>query len=134
MGSIEGETNACFSNKISIIKAGFEAGDFLIDIGKKKILNSVMYLKTPLDFLYTLPQEFSVYDKEDGEKYIEGKFMLGVDYLSDFGRFGISYIPAIDFTNDWARYFSSSQKEAFQFTYYKNAGFLETTLTIIYQF
>jgi hypothetical protein len=59
--------------------------------------------------------------------------MANLDLFSDFGVFGICYIPKMDFTNDGITYFSSPQPDQEEFRYSVNLSGVDTALAVSHE-
>ncbi len=109
-------TNGKFTNRVTEDYISCHPGTFFLDAGKKKITQSVSFLVSPIDFLLYGDNDISK-NQTYNLQFKEGKYMANMDWYSDFGIFGLCYVPRIDFTNDAVAYFSRQQAEEEEFRY-----------------
>ena len=77
-------------------------GGAFLDVGKKRINQSLSYFKSPINFVLDDYGEYEL-------RYSEGRIMANLDAFTDYGFFGISYLPKVVFDSQVERYASSSQ-------------------------
>jgi hypothetical protein len=99
-----------FTNCIGELYGSVCLGNVFIDIGKKRINQSLSYFKSPINFV------LSGYDQYDLQ-FSEGCIMANVEAFTDFGFIGFSFMPECDFNSDMERYVSSSQDLQFLLRY-----------------
>jgi hypothetical protein len=71
-------------------------------------------------------------DKTYNMKFAEGKYMANIDWYSDFGVFGLCYIPELDFIYPVSVYFSSQEVGQEEFRYSVNISGLDAGLAVSY--
>jgi hypothetical protein len=103
-GSILADDNPDGRNCIGEIYGSLRIGGTFLDIGKKRINQSLSYFKSPINFVLDGYDQYEL-------RFSEGKIMANLDAFTDYGFIGLSYIPRIKFSDDVERYASSSQKQ-----------------------
>jgi hypothetical protein len=100
-GKLDAKGNSELHNSISeaIVTAALPSG--YIDLGKKRINQSVSYFRSPINFALD-----SGYDT----RFSEGKWMANLDIFSPVGFIGVSWMPKANFGTDAVKYLSSSQE------------------------
>ncbi|MCK9169344.1 MAG: hypothetical protein M0P01_02910 [Treponema sp.] len=91
-----------FTNCFGELYGSVCLGNVFIDIGKKRINQSLSYFKSPINFV------LSGYDQYDLQ-FSEGCIMANIEAFTDFGFIGFSFMPECGFNSDIERYVSSSQ-------------------------
>ncbi len=109
-------TNFPVTNYLSEIYASYNLMDFYLDLGKKKVSQSMSFLVTPMDFAMRSYNDVSR-DKSFDTMFSEGKYMANLDWYTDIGQFGFCYIPEIIFSSNLTAYFSSSQNQEEELRY-----------------
>jgi len=79
-----------------------------LDIGKKRINQSVSFFRSPINFAL---------DAGYDARFSEGRWMTNLDIFSPVGFFGLSFMPKIDCDSDAEKYASSSQSTQYLLRY-----------------
>ena len=103
-GSIQADDNPDGLNCIGELYGSLKVGWAFLDIGKKRINQSLSYFKSPINFVLDGYDQYEL-------RFSEGRIMANLDAFTDYGFIGLSYIPKIDFNDDVERYASSSQNQ-----------------------
>ncbi|HHU36269.1 MAG TPA: hypothetical protein GXZ47_03475, partial [Treponema sp.] len=101
-GSIKANNNPDGSNCIGELYGSLRLGEVFLDIGKKRINQSLSYFKSPINFVLDNYEQYEL-------NFSEGRIMANLDFFTNYGFIGVSYIPKIDFNSSIKRYASSSQ-------------------------
>ncbi|HKL86724.1 MAG TPA: hypothetical protein VJ861_10375 [Treponemataceae bacterium] len=104
-GYIKANRDPDFHNSIGELYGSLQFGAVFVDIGKKRIHQSLSYFKSPINFTV----DTAGTKNHNETQFSEGKIMAHVDIFSNYGFLGISYIPKIDFSKSIEQYVSSSQ-------------------------
>ncbi len=129
IGFLEEATNSPLTNRLSEVYLSYQFMSSFIDIGKKKITQSVSFLKSPIDFIINNPNDITK-NKTYNLQFSEGEYMANIDLFSDFGVLGACYMPEIDFTNNGIEYFSMPQKQQEELRYSIHYSGIDTGLAV----
>lgn len=102
-------------NRVGELFVTAKAGTAFLDVGKKRICQSMSYFRAPINFVL---DGYSGYEL----RYSDGRAMINMEWFTDLGVFGLSYMPRIDSGGDLARYVSPSQDRQFLARYDATAG------------
>ncbi len=131
IGYLDAVSNATFTNLLTEDYISWHFSSVFLDVGKKKITQSVSFLTSPIDFAINSYNDISK-NRSYNLQFSEGKYMANADWFSDFGVIGICYIPEIDFDSNMQTYFSSSQIQQEELRYSINISGVDTALALSY--
>lgn len=114
-GSFSINSDADPENRLGELFGTVKIGTLFLDVGKKRICQSLSYFKSPINFVL---DDYSEYEL----RYSNGRAMISLEYFTDIGFFGFSYIPEIDFSGNLERYVSPPQERQFLARYDASAG------------
>lgn len=129
IGYLNAVTNSGYTNRLTEAFLSYHLFSGFIDIGKKKVIQSVSFLMSPIDFILNDSKDYSK-NQSYNLLFAEGKFMANLDWFSDYGVFGICYIPELDFTNEGLDYFSGAQAQQAEARYSVNLSGIDTGLAV----
>lgn len=102
-GSVHADDNPDGVNCVGELYGSLKVGWAFLDIGKKRINQSLSYFRSPINFVLDGYDQYEL-------RFSEGRIMANLDAFTDYGFVGLSFIPRIDFSDSVERYASSSQK------------------------
>ncbi len=120
---IYGKTSGLFRNffedqTLSILDAyiGFSADESFTDIGKRRIQLGYGFIGSPLDRYLRYPVSKGT-SREEILQFSEGQYMMYHERFTDFGVFGLGYVPRISFSGDQEDIFGQDQQESVFLSY-----------------
>ena len=131
IGYLQAVTNFPYTNLLTEGYVSYHFWDIFVDAGKKKITQSVCFIAFPIDFALNSYNDVTQ-NKSYDQQFSEGRFMANIDWYSDFGIIGLSYIPEIDFTNNTTAYFSSAQIQQEELRYSVDISGVDAGLALSY--
>lgn len=109
-GTIQIPDTDSFRNSISELYLSYAFLCGFVDLGKKRINQSLSYFKSPINFALDKTNRYDL-------RFSEGRVMSNIDLFTNFGFIGISYIPQLNVNENVERYISSSQNQQYLFRY-----------------